>query len=77
MSVVKVDSTRRIYIPKELPFEAEKAVIITHGASYLLIPVPQEPIPIDIKQPVSELKLQAEQRAKKDAVQRAKRRNQL
>lgn len=75
--MVKVDATRRIYIPKDLPFEAQHAILIPQAGAYLLIPVPKEPILIDVKASVTDLKGQAERRAKQDAVARARRRHQL
>lgn len=41
LTIVKVDSQRRIYIPKEVPFKAEKAIIIPYGMLFLLVPVPE------------------------------------
>ena len=39
MTIVTIDSQRRIYLPKELGFDAEKAIIIPRGENYLMIPV--------------------------------------
>jgi len=72
-----VDSQRRIYIPKEIPFDAETAIIIPQGSSYLLVPVPRKPIEIDVKVSTSDLKRRAEEKAKADAVERAVRRSRL
>jgi len=77
MSVVKIDAQRRIYVPKVMPFKAEKAVIIPQGSAYLLIPVPKEPIEIDVKLPIKKLRTRAEERARKDVLERARRRSQL
>ena len=65
MAVVKVDSQRRIYIPKGMPFEAEKAIIIPYGASFLLVPVPEKVTEIDVKASISELKKKADKKAKR------------
>lgn len=54
--MVKVDSQRRIYIPKEIPFKADKAIIVPYGASFLLIPVPEKVIEINVKNSIEELK---------------------
>ncbi len=74
MSVVKVDAHRRIYVPKDIPIEADKVVIIPQGSAYLMIPVPKEPVEIDIKIPVKELKAIAEDKARREAVGRASKR---
>jgi len=77
LAVVKVDSQRRIYIPRDMPFEAEKAIIIPYGASFLLVPVPEKVIEIDVKASIGELKKKAEEKAKQEAVIRAKRHRQM
>jgi len=71
--VVKVDSQRRIYIPKEIPFESDKAIIMTFGASFLLIPVPEKVIEIDIKASIQELKRKAEEKAREEVAMRRER----
>jgi len=37
MPTVTIDSQRRIYLPKELGFDAEKVIIIPRGETYLMI----------------------------------------
>lgn len=76
MSLVKVDSQRRIYIPKEIPFKADKAVIVPYGASFLLIPVPEKVIEIDVKASVMELRKRAEEKAREEVAMRMERRRQ-
>ena len=76
MSLVKVDSQRRIYIPKEIPFKADKAVIVPYGASFLLIPVPEKVIEIDVKASVRELRKRAEEKAREEVAMRMERRRQ-
>jgi len=76
LAVVKVDPQRRIYIPRDLPFEAEKAIIIPYGASFLLVRVPERVIEIDVKASISELKREAGEKARREAVARAERRGQ-
>lgn len=73
MAVVKVDSQRRVYIPRELSFDAERVIIIPQGSVYLLIPVPKDVIEIDVSKSLDELKRIAEEGAKADAIGRAKR----
>ena len=64
MSIVSVDSQRRIYLPKELDFKANKAIIMRRGENYLLIPVPDEIIEIEVDRPTKELRKAAEEKAK-------------
>ena len=76
LSLVKVDSQRRIYIPKEIPFKADKAIIVPYGASFLLIPVPEKVIEIDVKASIQELKKRAEEKAREEAAMRMGRHKQ-
>ena len=76
MSLVKIDSQRRIYIPKEIPFKADKAIIVPFGASFLLIPVPEKVIEIDIKASIQELKRRAEEKAKEQVAMRMEKHKQ-
>lgn len=71
VAIVNVDSQRRIYIPKGLPFKAEKAIIVPQGSSYLLIPVPPKIIEVDVRLPIGELRKKAEEKAMKEARERA------
>jgi len=77
MAVVKVDSQRRVYIPKGIPFVGDRAIIIPQGSTYLLIPVPKDVIEIDVSKSTDELKLVAEERARADALGRAKRQKHI
>jgi len=76
MSLVKVDSQRRIYIPKEIPFKADKARIIPYGASFLLIPVPEKVIEIDVKASIQEFKKRAEEKSREEVAIRMERHKQ-
>lgn len=76
MSLVKVDSQRRIYIPKEIPFKAEWAIIVPYGSSFLLIPVPEKIIEIDVKDSIRELKKKAEEKAREEVAPRMKKHRQ-
>lgn len=67
MAVVTVDSQRRIYLPKELDFEAKKAIIIRRGRTYVMIPVPDEITPIDVDVSVDELRRRADEKARREA----------
>jgi virulence-associated protein VagC len=66
MSIVSVDSQRRIYLPKELDFKASKAIIMRRGETYLLIPVPDKITEIEVEQPTEELRKRAEEKAKRE-----------
>lgn len=67
MTIVNVDAQRRIYIPRELSFDAEKVVIIPQAGSYVLIPVPKSIAEIDVKKSTEELRRKAEEKAKEEA----------
>ena len=77
MAIVKMDAQRRLYIPKALKFEGEKAIILPYGTSYLLIPIPGNIIEIEVKAPSRELKAKAEEKAREDALERARRCRQI
>jgi len=66
MSIVSVDSQRRIYLPKELDFKASKAIIMRRRETYLLIPVPDKITEIEVEQPTEELRKRAEEKAKRE-----------
>lgn len=72
-----MDAQRRVYIPKGMPFEADRAIIIPQGSVYLLIPVPKDVIEVDVPKSTGELKLMAEERARADALGRAKRQKHI
>jgi len=74
---VKVDSQRRIYIPKEVSFKAEKAIIIPYGMSFLLVPVPEKIIEIEVEVSTQELKKRAEEKAKQEVIARVKQRGHM
>jgi len=70
LALVKIDSQRRIYIPREIPFKADEAIIVPLGASFLLIPVPEKIVEIDIPISTEELKRRAEVKAKNEVAAR-------
>ena len=76
MAVAKVDSQRRVYIPKEIAFSAEKTIIIPYGSSLLLVPVPEKIIEIEVKASIPELKERADEKAKQEARTKMKQRQQ-
>lgn len=67
MTIVSIDPQRRIYLPKELGFKAKKAIIVPRGETYVIIPVPEDVTPIDVDKTIDELKLRAEEKARKEA----------
>jgi len=67
LAIVSVDAQRRIYIPKELSFNAKKAIIIPQGSSYILIPIPEKVTEIDVRESTKELRRRAEEKAKEEA----------
>lgn len=74
--MVKIDSQRRIYIPKDIPLEVDKAIILPFGTFLLLIPIPEKIIEIDVKGSIQELKRKAEERAREEAVVKLRNREQ-
>ena len=82
MTVVTLDQKGRISIPIELRKEVAKVIFIPAGAFYILFPIPKDPLKVlrnslKTEMPVKELKRLAEEKAKEEAVKRAKRRVQL
>ncbi|MHA1593365.1 MAG: hypothetical protein ACTSXJ_10450 [Candidatus Baldrarchaeia archaeon] len=77
MIIAKIDSQRRLYLPKSLGISEKKVIIIPIGRAYLMIPVPEKAIEIDVKKDSHELLKLADKRAKEDVISRARRRGQL
>jgi len=82
MAVVAVDERGRLTIPKEYQVRKTRATIIPSGSFFIVVPLPSSPLkvtegwlPSDLGRRA--LKDSAEKAARKDAVQRAKRRKQL
>ena len=67
LTIVSIDPQRRIYLPKEIEIEADKAIIVPRGDNYLLILIPREITPIDTNLTRQELKKKADEHAEKDA----------
>ena len=81
MAVVRVDSRGRMTIPKELGIRETRAIIIGAGSFFITIPLPKTPYLtakdwLGTEKSRRELKELAERAAKKDAVKRARRREQ-
>lgn len=82
MPVVSIDDRGRMTFPKETEIRGGKAVIISVGSFYNIIPIPEEPEKyaegwLDTEKGREELKELAEERARKEAKGRAQRRDQL
>ncbi|MGC8849721.1 MAG: hypothetical protein ACP5QI_04525 [Candidatus Bathyarchaeia archaeon] len=77
MVIAKLDAQRRLYIPKGVKFEGEKAIILPYGTSYLLIPVPRNIFEIEVEASPRELKAKAEEKAREEALERARRRRHI
>lgn len=72
MVVVKVNK-RRIYIPKEIPFKRDKAILIPFGKGLIVYPVPHHFTEVDIPLSTKELKKLIEKKAREDALMGLKR----
>lgn len=82
MPIVSVDGRGRITFPKETGVRGGKAVIVSAGSFYNVIPIPGDPKKyaegwLDSDKSRKELKKLAEERAREDARRRAERRKQL
>ncbi len=82
MPVVSVDDRGRLTLPKETGIRGGKAIIVSAGSFYNIIPIPEKPEEyaegwLETEKTNKELKELAEETAKEDAEKRAKRRNQL
>ena len=82
MSVVEIDERGRMTVPKKLGLRKSRAIMIPAGSFFVTIPLPKVPqkeaekwLPTNKEH--RELKNLAEESATEDAVNRAKRRNQL
>lgn len=82
MPVVSIDERGRMTFPKKTGVRGERAVLISVGSYYTVIPIPEEPEKyaegwLGTEKSRKELKKLAEEAAKKDAEKRAQRRDQL
>lgn len=67
VTVIKVDSGRRIYLPKTIQLESYRLILIPFGTGYLLIPVPAKISEIETPLTRKELKELRDKAAAKDA----------
>ena len=82
MAVVPVDERGRLTIPKELGIRNTRAILIPAGSFIVAIPLPENPVEkaegwLKTGKTRVELKRLSEEKAREDAVSRAKRREQL
>jgi len=49
MSIVEIDERGRVTIPKEMRVEAEKALVIPMGQTYMVVPIPMAPAMFNLK----------------------------
>lgn len=82
MSVVEVDERGRMTIPREIGLRNMRAVVIPAGAFFVVVPIEGNPYDLAkgwlrAEENPKELKNYADKLASEDAVQRAKRRNQI
>jgi 4-hydroxyphenylpyruvate dioxygenase-like putative hemolysin len=82
MSVVEIDERGRMTIPRKIGLKKSRAIVIPAGSFFITIPLPENPEKqaqnwLPTTKSSQELKKEAEELAKEDAVSRAKRRRQL
>ena len=74
MSIVEIDDRGRVTIPKEMRVEADKALVIPMGDSYMVVPIPKVPIEFDVSESGKSAKERAEKGLAEEARSRALRR---
>jgi hypothetical protein len=67
VTVIKVGSGRRIYLPKTIQLESDRLILLPFGTGYLLIPVPSKIHEIETPLTRKELKELRDQAAEADA----------
>jgi hypothetical protein len=82
MSMVEIDERGRMTIPRKMGIQKTRAIVIPAGTFFITIPLPKNPQKeaegwLPTQKGRKELKVEAERLAREDAVNRAKRRNQL
>jgi len=76
MSVVEIDARGRVTIPKEMRMEADRALVIPMGDSYMVIPISRAPVESDTKMTGRSAKERAERKLAEEIRARASRRRQ-
>jgi hypothetical protein len=82
LAVIAVDERGRLTIPKEMAVRSTSVTLIPAGPFFIVIPVPNRPLEssaewLETKRTRKSLKALAEKTARRDAVKRARRRNQI
>ena len=67
VTVIKVGSGRRIYLPKTIQLDSDRLILLPFGTGYLLIPLPTKIKEIDTSLTRKELKELRDQAAAEDA----------
>ncbi len=76
MSIVEIDDRGRVTIPKEIRIEADKALVIPMGDSYMVIPMPRAPIEFDMSDTGESAKERAEKKLAEEVGLRTRRRRE-
>lgn len=76
MSIVEIDDRGRVTIPKEIRIEADKALVIPMGDSYMVIPIPRAPIEFDMSDTGESAKERAEKKLAEEIGLRTRRRRE-
>ena len=71
MSVVEIDARGRVTIPKEMRIEADRALVIHMGDSYMVIPIARAPVESDTKVTGKSAKERAERKLAEEVRARA------
>ncbi|MDG7008023.1 MAG: hypothetical protein JRN06_07240 [Nitrososphaerota archaeon] len=74
MSIVEIDERGRVTIPKEMRVEAERALVIPMGETYMVVPIPVAPAKLDLKVSGKSAKEVAERRLSSEVRKRSQRR---
>lgn len=82
MSVIEIDERGRMTIPKKIGAKKTRAIVIPAGSFFITIPLTKPPEReaekwLQTAKKRDELKVEAEKLAQQDAMERAKRRQQL
>ena len=76
MSIVEIDARGRVTIPKEMRVEADRALVIPMGETYMIVPIPRAPIEFDMKETGRTAKERAEMTLRAEVKERMARRHQ-
>lgn len=74
MSVADIDDKGRVTIPKGMRVDADRALIIPMGETYMVVPIPKAQLEFEIESSGASAKAKAEQKLSKEVRARAKRR---